>query len=110
VASVPRAKGFVAWSSSLERLRRHVEIGLREGYPKLAGRKLREEFALPKRVQTLLENAKDAEAEADSARRRASRLKRTATRQLRDKLGISVREIGTMLGVSGARAQQLLQE
>jgi hypothetical protein len=36
-------------------------------------------------------------------------MKRKASRRLRTTFGISIREVGALLGVSGARAQQLLR-
>jgi predicted RNase H-like HicB family nuclease len=110
VADVPRAKGLVAWSASLERLRKHVQMALTQGYPALAGQELREVYMLPKGVQTLLDEAKKAERSAESAQKKASQLKRRASRELRERLGISVREVGALMGISGARAHQLLED
>jgi hypothetical protein len=46
VAEVPKARGFVASSPSLERLRKQVDRGLKEFYPELAGATRREVFEL----------------------------------------------------------------
>jgi len=45
-AEVPKAKGLVAWSPSLKRLRKHVDVALREFYPELASQERREVIAV----------------------------------------------------------------
>jgi DNA-binding transcriptional regulator YiaG len=67
-------------------------------------------FKLPKTAQNLLAAVTKAERQAERAQERASVMKKRATRRLRRKLGISVREVGALMGVSGARVQQLLRE
>jgi predicted RNase H-like HicB family nuclease len=109
VAEVPRARGFVASSSSLERLRKQVERGLKEFYPKLAHATRREIFDLPNEAEIILKDLAKAEDVAQRAQRQVSTLKKRASRRLRTRLGISVREVGALMGVSGGRAQQLLK-
>ena len=53
-AHVPKAKGLIAWSSSLKRLRGHVDASLREFYPELATLQRREEIDLPRETRALL--------------------------------------------------------
>ena len=108
VAKVPRAKGLIAWSPSLKRLRRHVEGALREFFPELADRPRREVIALPAETRSLLKGLAKAEEQAAKATKRAAALRRQASRRLRTRLGISIREVGDLMGVSGDRAQQLL--
>jgi predicted RNase H-like HicB family nuclease len=108
VAEVPRARGFVASSSSLERLRKQVERGLKEFYPELARDSRREIFDLPE-AEIILKDLAKAEDAAQRAQRRVSTLKKQASQRLRNRLGISVREVGALMGVSGGRVQQLLK-
>ncbi len=109
IADVPKADGFVAWSSSLARLRTHVKEGLKRFYPALAKCRLQEVIELPAKERALLRSIVKAEQRAEDAQRQATALKRQASRRLRSRLGISIREVGVLLGVSGARAQQLLK-
>ena len=108
VAEVPRARGFVASSSSLERLRKQVERGLKEFYPSIARESRRETFDLPE-AELLLKDLAKAEDAAQRAQRHVSALKKQTSQRLRNRLGISVREVGALMGVSGGRVQQLLK-
>jgi hypothetical protein len=110
VAEVPRARGFVASSPSLERLRKQVDRGLREFFPELATARRREIFDLPREAEGVLKDLAKAEHAARRAQERASTMRKSASRRLRSRLGISVREVGTLMGVSGGRAQQLLKD
>lgn len=110
VAEVPRARGFVACSPSLERLRKQVDRGLREFYPELAAATRRELFDLPREAEIVLKDLAKAEDAARRAKARASTLRKKASRRLRTHLGISIREVGALMGVSGGRAQQLLKD
>jgi hypothetical protein len=109
VAEVPRARGFVASSPSLERLRKQVERGLKEFYPEISNETRREIFDLPDEAESILKALERAEDVAQRAQRHVSTMKKRASRRLRARLGISVREVGTLMGVSGGRAQQLLK-
>lgn len=109
VVEVPKARGFMAWSPSLARLRRQIDRGLREFYPELAKQERREIFELPRDERALLQELLRAEKEAERAQSRARSLKRKASQRLRSRLGISIREVGALIGVSGSRAQQLLR-
>lgn len=110
VAEISKARGFIASSPSLERLRRQVDRGLREFYPALAGAARREIFDLPGDAERVLKGLAKAEGEARRAQDRVSLLKKKVSRRLRARLGISVREVGALMGVSGGRAQQLLND
>jgi hypothetical protein len=110
VAKIPKAKGLIAWSPSLKRLRRHVDGALREFFPEIAKQPRREVIDLPAETRSLLKGLAKAEQEADKATRRASALRRQASQRLRTRLGISIREVGDLMGVSGTRAQQLLSK
>lgn len=109
VAEIARARGFVASSPSLERLRKQIDRGLREFYPELAGAERREIFQLPRGAKSVLKDLAKAEHMARRAQARASLLRKRASKRLRSGLGISVREVGALMGGSGARAQQLLK-
>jgi hypothetical protein len=108
IAKVPQAKGLIAWSPSLQRLRRHVDGALRKFFPDLAHQPRREVIELPPETKNLLKGLAKAERQAMKASERAASLRRQASRRLRARLGISVREVGDLMGVSGTRAQQLL--
>jgi hypothetical protein len=110
IADVPKAPGLVVWSTSLARLRKHVATGIKQFYPDLAKAELREVIELPPKERALLRSIVKAERKAEEARRHAMALKRRVSQRLRSRLGISIREVGVLLGVSGARAQQLLGE
>lgn len=110
VAKVPRAKGLIAWSPSLKRLRGHVDGALKEFFPELAKQPRREVIDLPAETRNLLKGLAKAEQEAERATKRASALRRQASQRLRTRLGISIREVGDLMGVSGTRAQQLLSK
>lgn len=109
IAEVSRARGFVASSPSLERVRKQIDRGLREFYPELADAERREVFQLPRGAQNVLKDLAKAEHTARRAQARASLLRKRASKRLRSGLGISVREVGALMGVSGGRAQQLLK-
>jgi hypothetical protein len=109
IAEIPRATGFVAWSPSLARLRTLIDKGLREFYPSLTRYEQEVVFDLPAPARALIRKVKRAEHEANSARTRATTMKRQASRRLRATFGISIREVAALLGVSGSRAQQLLR-
>lgn len=110
VAKVPQAKGLVAWSPSLQRLRRHVDGALNKFFPELANEPRREVIELPARTRTLLKGLAKAEQQAEKATKRAAALRRRASKRLRTHLGISIREVGQLMGISGSRAQQLLEK
>lgn len=109
-AAVPKAKGLLAWSPSLKRLRKHVDVALREFYPELASEERREVIDLPAETRALLKGLAKAEREAERATRKAAALRRRASRRLQSKLQISVREVGDLMGLSGSRAHQLLDD
>jgi hypothetical protein len=109
-AEVPRAKGLVAWSPSLNRLRKHVDVALREFYPELASKERREVIDLPAETRALLKGLAKAERDAERATRKAAALRRRASQRLRAKLQLSVREVGDLMGLSGSRAHQLLDD
>jgi predicted RNase H-like HicB family nuclease len=108
VAEVPRARGFIASSPSLERLRKQVERGLKEFYPEIASDSRREVFDLPE-AEIILKGLAKAEDAAQRAQKQVASLKKQASQRLRSRLGISVREVGALMGVSGGRVQQLLK-
>ena len=108
-AHVPKAKGLIAWSPSLKRLRKHVDVALREFYPELANEERRELIDLPADTRALLKGLAKAERAADRAARKAATMRRQTSRRLRSKLRISVREVGDLMGLSGTRAHQLLE-
>lgn len=110
VAEIPRARGLLVWSPSLKRLRGHVDRALREAFPLLAAEPRREVIRLPARTRTLLRGLAKADERAARAAKRAAVLRRQASRRLRSALGLSIREVGDLMGVSGSRAQQLLGE
>lgn len=110
VAKISKAKDLFAWSPSLTRLRRHVDGALTEFYPELAKQPRREIIELPRETRALLKGVVKAEKDAARASKRAAVLRRQASRRLRARLGISIREVGDIMGISGARAQQLLDE
>ena len=62
---------------------------------------------LPEAEGDLIESARSASQEAARAAERASRLSRQAVEQLRSE-GLTVRDVGGLLGVSPQRVSQLL--
>jgi hypothetical protein len=90
-------------------LRKQVDRGLKEFYPNLASDTRREIFDLPSDAEVVLKGLAKAQYEAQRAQARVSSLKKKVSRRLRSRLGISVREVGALMGVSGGRAQQLLK-
>jgi hypothetical protein len=109
IAHVPKAKGLNAWSPSLRRLRKHVDVALREFYPELASQERREIVDLPADTRAMLKGLARAERAADQAARKAASIRRQTSRRLRSKLQLSVREVGDLMGLSGTRVHQLLE-
>lgn len=107
---IPRAKGFVASARSLSRLRTAIQTGLREFYPALAKQEIREVFELPATAKRAIREIERANAQAERAQTKARQIKRRGARQLRKTLGLSIRDVGSLVGISGAGAQQLLDE
>jgi predicted RNase H-like HicB family nuclease len=65
---------------------------------------------LPQEIEADLKAANAARSLADNAGREAKDSVRRVTRRLHDELGLTVRDAGTILGVSHQRAQQLLRD
>lgn len=78
------------------------------GQPLNAGR-LVDDVRLPAKVKRIVRSAEQARKKAQRAERVASEKIREATVEL-GKLGMSLREVGTVLGVSRQRAQQLARK
>jgi DNA-directed RNA polymerase specialized sigma24 family protein len=62
---------------------------------------------LPQAEADLIDSARTASQEATQAAERASRLSRQAVERLRSE-GLTVRDVGGLLGVSAQRVSQLL--
>ena len=91
-------------------MRKQVDRGLKEFYPEIARGERREVFDLPDEAESILKDLALAEDAAQRAQQQVSTLKKRASRRLRSRLGISVREVGALMGVSGGRVQQLLKD
>lgn len=109
-AEIPRAKGFVATARSLSQLRTAIQTGLREFYPTLAKEEIREVLELPARAKRVIEEIERASAQAERAQAKARQMKRRGAQQLRKTLGLSIRDVGSLVGISGAGVQQLLED
>ena len=86
-----------------------MERGLKEFYPEIARDSRREVFDLPE-AEVILKGLAKAEDAAQRAQKQVATLKKQASQRLRSRLGISVREVGALMGVSGGRVQQLLKD
>lgn len=68
---------------------------------------LDEEIRLPRQAQTAVRRAKTARARVARDQREAAKAAREAAEGLA-RLGLSIRDVGELLGISHQRAQQIL--
>jgi predicted RNase H-like HicB family nuclease len=111
VATVPELAGCLTQGRTIEQARERIReaiaaiLDLRTDY---AGR-LIDDVRLPAKVKRSVRSAEQARKKAQRAERVASEKIREATAEL-GKLGMSLRDVGTVLGVSRQRAQQLTRK
>jgi predicted RNase H-like HicB family nuclease len=111
VATVPELAGCLTQGRTIEQARERIReaiaavLDLRNDY---AGR-LVDDVRLPAKVKRTVRSAEQARKKAQRAERVASEKIREATAEL-GKLGMSLRDVGTVLGVSRQRAQQLTRK
>lgn len=109
VVRIAEARGVHSNGRTLDEARRRV----REALSLVIGDdafsiQLTERIALPAAIRRELYRQKSARMRAESETRRAMDATRAAARALA-KLGLSVRDAGSLLGLTGARVSQILR-
>lgn len=109
LATVPAVPGCHTQGRTLEQAERRIREALALFVPDsvVANAKLVSDVLLPWLVRRAIETATASRIEAESAARESQRAARAAATALTHQ-GLSLRDVGQLLGVSRQRAQQLL--
>ena len=107
VATVKGIRGCHTQGRTIEEAERRVREALGLFVDGAEGAALERDVRLPAKIRQELEMLSSARKRADRASAAAQALTRKAVIDLRKKLGLSVRDAGPLLGLSGQRVQQL---
>jgi len=107
VATVKGIRGCHTQGRTIEEAERRVREALGLFVDGAEGAALERDVRLPAKIRQELKMLSSARKRADRANAAAQALTRKAVIDLRKKLGLSVRDAGPLLGLSGQRVQQL---
>jgi predicted RNase H-like HicB family nuclease len=109
IARVSGVKGVHSNGRSIDEAMRRVREALSLAVDDAEGAELVPDVQLPTRVKNLLERQAEARRRAQEEQDEASRLQARAALELTEKLGLSLRDAGALLGVSHMMASKALQ-
>jgi predicted RNase H-like HicB family nuclease len=107
VATVKGVRGCHTQGRTIEEAERRAREALGLFVDGAESATLEREVRLPAKIRQELKRLSSAKKRADRANAAARTLRRKTVIDLRKKLGLSVRDAGTLLGLSGQRVQQL---
>jgi len=107
VATVRGIRGCHTQGRTIEEAERRIRDALGLFIDDAESVALERNVHLPAKIRQELKMLSSAKKRADRASAAAQALTRKAVIDLRKKLGLSVRDAGTLLGLSGQRVQQL---
>jgi predicted RNase H-like HicB family nuclease len=107
IANVRNVAGVHTYGRTIEEARRRVREALSTAVDDAATAAISEHINLPRSIEQILERAKRLRREAEAHQLTASKATRQAAKVLISKVGLSVRDAGALLGLSGQRIQKL---
>jgi len=107
IATVRNIAGCHTYGRTIEEARRRVREALSTAVDDAEAAALADHVKLPKRVEREIGRARTLRRKAEESQVEASQAARRAARALLKEMGLSVRDAGTLLGMSGQRVQQL---
>ena len=107
VASVPAVKGCHTQGRTIEEARRRIREALDLFVADADTAELRDDVRLPSTVRTSILRAQRTRQRADAEQLKAITALRVTVRTLRKEFGLSVRDAGRLLGITGQRVHQL---
>jgi predicted RNase H-like HicB family nuclease len=106
-ASVSGIRGCSTQGRTIHEARRRIRAALGEWVTHAEKAMLVDEVKLPAHVRRLLGKVQETRERAETEQARAAAVARMAVKKLRRDLGLSVRDAGALLGISGQRVHQL---
>jgi predicted RNase H-like HicB family nuclease len=110
VATVREVAGCHTQGRTIEEARRRIREALSTAVDDADKAALADSVKLPKPIEREVRRAKDLRRDVEERTARAGDAARKAVRALLKDMGLSVRDAGTLLGMSGQRVQQLAKE
>jgi predicted RNase H-like HicB family nuclease len=110
IATVRGVVGCHTYGRTIEEARRRIREALSTAVDDADVSALADHVKLPKPVERKLAAARALRREAEERQAKASKAARKVVRALVSEIGLSVRDAGTLLGISGQRVQRLTQE
>jgi predicted RNase H-like HicB family nuclease len=100
-------RGCSTQGRTIHEARRRIRAVLGERIMHADKATLIDEVKLPAHVRRLLGKVQETRERAETEQARAAAMARMAVKKLRRELGLSVRDAGALLGISGQRVHQL---
>lgn len=108
IVHVPSVKGCHSYGRTLSEARRRIREALGLFVKNAATAKLVDDVALPAGAKRMVRELRRVRRQAEDVTARAVRTQKQAVKHL-SRLGISLRDVGEMVGVSRQRTHQLLR-